>query len=69
MTLKALITLTTESKFHDTYFTLEGGVSVGPAGELRLVAAAAPVSGHSLQFRIYAPGTWQEVDVSLVSEE
>lgn len=69
MTLKATITPTARSQFHDTYFTLEGGVSVGPTGELRLVAALAPVSGHPLQFRIYAPGAWQEVDVSLVSEE
>jgi hypothetical protein len=69
MTLKATITLTAGSQFHDTYFTLEGGVIVGPAGELRLVAALAPVSGHPLQFRIYAPRAWHEVDVSIVSEE
>lgn len=67
MTLKATIKLmNSDSPIYDHYFTVEGGVIVGPAGELQLVASH---NCDPLEFRIYAPGTWKEVNVFPVSEE
>lgn len=49
----------------------EGGVGVGPAGELLLVANFAKDANKKqlgpLDFRIYAPGTWKEVNVTRYS--
>ena len=67
MTIKAIIILTNpKSMYHDTYIAIDGGVSVGPTGELRLVADTDAIPQ---EFRIYAPGVWQEVNVSPVIEE
>lgn len=52
---------------YPVYYTLNDGVTVGPAGELMLVSTrTGPISkveGLAMEFRIYAPGTWREINV------
>jgi len=57
---------------YPTYYIENDGVNVGPAGELTLVAAFADKesgwNGTPVEFRIYAPGTWAQVDVEQVND-
>jgi len=54
---------------YPTYFVPDAeSVIVGPNGELKLVAESSG-DGQTAEFRIYAPGTWKEINVSTVSEE
>ena len=66
MTLRVTIQ-TTDHKggTYPVFYTLDDGVSVGPVGELTLVSVRQCVAlgGHPLEFRVYAPGTWREVNV------
>jgi hypothetical protein len=52
---------------YPNYYTIDSGVKVGPAGELMLVAQEAN-DGTPLEFRIYAPGTWKEINVDQVND-
>jgi len=70
MTLKVTI----QPTGHDigkypTYFAFNGpkGITVGPAGELTLVASRDQF-GDPSEFRIYAPGTWREINVEEVND-
>lgn len=51
---------------YPTYIAMSGGISVGPAGDLLL--ASRKEYGAPIEFRIYAPGTWKEVNVTPVEE-
>lgn len=70
MTLKVTIQPTGHnhtSGLYPVFYTLNDGVTVGPAGELMLVATRtgplAEVEGLPTEFRIYAPGCWREINV------
>lgn len=53
---------------YPTYYAVDtGSVKVGPAGELTLVASRE--EGYPTEFRIYAPGTWKEVNIEPVAGE
>lgn len=54
---------------YPTYYTENDGVNVGMAGELTLVAGFNEEDGSAREFRIYAPGTWKEINVEGVNEE
>ena len=65
MTLKVTI----KPEGHDignypVYYTLNGalGVKVGHAGDLTLVASRDHF-GEPTEFRVYAPGSWKEINV------
>lgn len=68
MTLKVTI----QPAGHDigqypVFYAMEDGVHVGAAGELHLVADETN-GGSPLEFRIYAPGTWKEINVEQVND-
>jgi hypothetical protein len=68
MTLKVTIQPTKhDSGNYPVFYALNDGVTVGPAGELKLVSTRtgplAEVEGLATEFRIYAPGTWREINV------
>jgi hypothetical protein len=69
MTLKVTI----QPKDHQggawpVYYTEDDGVYVGPNGELQLVAGSSEETGDPNEFRIYAPGTWKEVNVEQIND-
>ena len=49
---------------YPVFYTMDQpkGVTVGPAGELILVAEEN-ICDNASRFRIYAPGTWKEINV------
>jgi len=53
---------------YPVYYTENDGVNVGTGGELTLVAGFSEEDGAPVEFRIYAPGTWKEVNVEEVNE-
>jgi hypothetical protein len=53
---------------YPTYFVERDGVQVGPSGDLTLVSAFSEEDGSPLEFRIYAPGAWIQIDVSEVND-
>jgi len=53
---------------YPTYYVESDGVNVGVGGELTLVAAFSDDGFLPVEFRIYAPGTWKEVNVEQVNE-
>ncbi len=68
MTLKVTIQPTNHpGGNYPVFYALEDGVHVGAAGELHLVAGETD-GGTPLEFRIYAPGTWKEINVEQVND-
>lgn len=67
MTLKATIQTGDLVGLYPTYFVEQDGVHVGQAGELTLVAGFDEDSNPT-EFRIYAPGTWKQVNVEQVND-
>ena len=64
MTLKVTIQPTGEwAGLYPTYYTLDDGVKVGQAGELMLISLVDEKS-NPLEFRIYAPGTWKDINAT-----
>lgn len=53
---------------YPTYYVENDGVNVGPGGELTLVASFGEEGFVPVEFRIYAPGTWTQVDVEQVND-
>jgi hypothetical protein len=53
---------------YPTYYVENDGVNVGPGGELTLVAAFSAEDGAPTEFRIYAPGTWKEINAEQVND-
>jgi hypothetical protein len=53
---------------YPTYYTENKGVNVGPSGELTLVAGFSEEDGTPVEFRVYAPGTWREINAEPVNE-
>lgn len=53
---------------YPAYITEPHGVTVGPAGELKLVLGQRQ-AGFPTRMKIYAPGTWSEVSVEEMAEE
>lgn len=53
---------------YPTYFVEDDGVNVGTAGELTLVSAFSDGGILPVEFRIYAPGTWTQVDAEQVND-
>jgi len=53
---------------YPTYYIENDGVNIGPAGELTLVASFSDEDATPVEFRIYAPGTWAQIDAELVND-
>ena len=73
MTLKVTIQPTDhQGGLYPVFYALDDGVKVGEVGELVLVSARSTVVGHAsdvpTEFRIYAPGTWKEVNSEHLDE-
>jgi hypothetical protein len=66
--LKVTIQPTNHIGTYPTYYVESDGVSVGMAGELTLVAGFSDEDGTPSEFRIYAPGTWKEINVEQVND-
>ena len=67
MTLKVTIQPTVQDDEDDpVYYALNNGVEVGASGELLLVSDRR--AGKPIEFRIYGPGTWREINVELVDD-
>jgi hypothetical protein len=68
MALKATIQTTDyQCGLYPVFYALDNGVKVGSIGELVLVSARDEADKPT-EFRIYAPGTWKEVNVEYVNE-
>lgn len=52
---------------YPVYYAGEGGVEVLPSGALQLTSRWQV--GWPAEFRIYAPGTWREINVKQVDNE
>lgn len=52
--------------YEDTIYALLGGVKVGAAGELVIVASKDAETDKPDDFFIYAPGQWRRVSVNRV---
>jgi len=53
---------------YPVYYVEHDGVSVGEAGELILVSSFNEEDDSPVSFRIYAPGTWKEINVEEVND-
>lgn len=61
MTLKVTIQpKPADGHLYPVYYTANDGVKIGLAGELTLTSELG-------KFRIYAPGTWAEIDAEIYS--
>ena len=52
---------------YPVFYALNDGVNVGQAGELVLTSVVNR-DGDPVEFRIYAPGTWKEVNAVLMDD-
>lgn len=54
---------------YPTYYIVNDGVVVGPAGDLTLISMWHPDDNQvPVEFRIYAPGTWKEINATYVED-